>query len=48
MRLLITGGAGSLGTNIIEHLGGQCEEILVIDNFATGKKAALCLPKIYE
>jgi nucleoside-diphosphate-sugar epimerase len=41
MRLLITGGAGSLGTNIIEHLGDQCEEILVIDNFATGKKAAL-------
>jgi len=41
MRLLITGGAGSLGTNIIEHIGNQCEEILVIDNFATGKKAAL-------
>ena len=41
MRLLITGGAGSLGTNIIEHLGEQCQEILVIDNFATGKKAAL-------
>jgi UDP-glucose 4-epimerase len=41
MRLLITGGAGSLGTNIIEHFGSQCESILVIDNFATGKKAAL-------
>ena len=41
MRLLITGGAGSLGTNIIEHIGSQCESILVIDNFATGKKAAL-------
>jgi UDP-glucose 4-epimerase len=41
MRLLITGGAGSLGTNIIEHLGSQCESIFVIDNFATGKRAAL-------
>jgi nucleoside-diphosphate-sugar epimerase len=41
MRLLITGGAGSLGTNIIEHIGSQCESILVLDNFATGKKAAL-------
>jgi UDP-glucose 4-epimerase len=41
MRLLITGGAGSLGTNIIEHIGSQCESILVVDNFATGKQAAL-------
>ena len=41
MKLLITGGAGSLGTNIIEHIGSQCESILIIDNFATGKKAAV-------
>ena len=41
MRLLITGGAGSLGTNIIEHIGSQCESILVVDNFTTGKQAAL-------
>lgn len=44
MRLIITGGAGSLGSNIIEHLGDRCEDILVIDNFATGKAAAL-LPR---
>jgi nucleoside-diphosphate-sugar epimerase len=44
MRLIVTGGAGSLGTNIIEHLGDRCERILVLDNFATGKKAAL-LPR---
>lgn len=44
MRLLVTGGAGSLGTNIIEHIGDRCEEILVLDNFATGKRAAL-LPR---
>lgn len=44
MRLLVTGGAGSLGTSIIEHLGDRCEAILAIDNFATGKKAAL-LPR---
>ena len=41
MRLLITGGAGSLGTNIIEHIGSQWESILVVDNFTTGKQAAL-------
>jgi nucleoside-diphosphate-sugar epimerase len=44
MRLLVTGGAGSLGSNLIEHLGSRCESILVIDNFATGKPQAL-LPR---
>lgn len=44
MRLLVTGGAGSLGTNIIEHVAGRCSEILVLDNFVTGKRAAL-LPR---
>jgi UDP-glucose 4-epimerase len=41
MRLLVTGGAGSLGSNIIENVGDECEEIIVIDNFATGKKESL-------
>lgn len=35
MRLLITGGAGTLGRNIIEHLAPQTELIYVIDNFTT-------------
>ncbi len=37
MRILITGGAGCLGSNLIEHWLPQGHEILVIDNFATGK-----------
>lgn len=44
MRLLVTGGAGSLGSNLIEHVGDRCDEILVIDNFMTGKREAL-LPR---
>lgn len=36
MRILITGGAGCLGSNLIEHWLPQGHEILVIDNFATG------------
>lgn len=37
MRILITGGAGCLGSNLIEHWLPQGYQILVIDNFATGK-----------
>jgi nucleoside-diphosphate-sugar epimerase len=38
MRLLITGGAGCLGSNLLERYLPQGHEILVIDNFATGKR----------
>lgn len=38
MRILITGGAGCLGSNLIEHWLPQGHDILVVDNFATGKR----------
>ncbi|MEF8729079.1 MAG: NAD-dependent epimerase/dehydratase family protein [Accumulibacter sp.] len=38
MRILITGGAGCLGSNLIEHWLPQGHEIFVIDNFATGRR----------
>lgn len=38
MRILITGGAGCLGSNLIEYWLPQGHEIFVIDNFATGKR----------
>lgn len=41
MRLLITGGAGCLGSNLIERYFPQGHEICVIDNFATGKREVL-------
>jgi UDP-glucose 4-epimerase len=41
MRIFITGGAGCLGSNLIERYIPQGHEILVIDNFATGKKEVL-------
>ena len=41
MRLLITGGAGCLGSNLVEHYLPQGHEILVIDNFATGRHEVL-------
>jgi nucleoside-diphosphate-sugar epimerase len=41
MRLLVTGGCGSLGSNLIEHLADRCAALCVVDNLATGKQAAL-------
>jgi nucleoside-diphosphate-sugar epimerase len=38
MRILITGGAGCLGSNLIEHWLPLGHQIAVIDNFATGKR----------
>jgi UDP-glucose 4-epimerase len=38
MRVLITGGAGCLGSNLIEHWLPKGHQILVVDNFATGKR----------
>lgn len=44
MRILITGGAGCLGSNLVEHWLTQSHRILVIDNFATGKREVV--PKV--
>jgi len=38
MRLLITGGAGCLGATLVETHIGRAHKVLVIDNFATGKR----------
>jgi UDP-glucose 4-epimerase len=38
LRLLLTGGAGCLGSNLIERYLPQGHEILVIDSFATGRR----------
>ncbi len=38
MRILITGGAGCLGSRLVEHYLPRGHEILVLDNFATGNR----------
>ena len=43
MRILITGGAGCLGANLVGEYLPQGHEVLVIDNFATGGREALPL-----
>jgi UDP-glucose 4-epimerase len=41
MRMLITGGAGCLGANIIDQYAPRGAEIVVMDNFATSTRAAI-------
>lgn len=38
MRILITGGAGCLGSNLVEHWLPLGHDLHLIDNFATGKR----------
>lgn len=37
-RYLVTGGAGFIGSNIVDHLVGAGEDVRVIENFATGRR----------
>lgn len=37
-KILITGGAGFIGSNLIEHFLQQDNKIVCLDNFATGKE----------
>ena len=38
MRILVTGGAGFIGSHLIDRLMEQGHEILCLDNFYTGDK----------
>ena len=41
MRILITGGAGCLGSNLTERYLEAGHHVLVLDNFATGQRGSL-------
>lgn len=41
MRILITGGAGCLGSNLTERYLEAGQNVLVLDNFATGQRGSL-------
>ena len=38
MKILITGGAGFIGSHIVDALIARGDRVAVIDNLSTGKK----------
>ena len=41
MKTLVTGGAGFIGSNLIDHLVRKGHKVIVLDNFSTGKRSNL-------
>src|SRR4051794_28850133 len=38
MRALVTGGAGFIGSNLVDELVARGDDVTVVDNFATGRR----------
>lgn len=48
-KVVVTGGAGFIGSNMVDRLIAEGKEVIVLDNFSTGKREN-CNPKatVYE
>ena len=40
-KFLVTGGGGFIGSNLVEALLGRGEDVVVLDDFSTGRRENL-------
>ncbi len=40
-KILVTGGAGYIGSHVVQQLGAADEQVIILDNLSTGFKAAV-------
>ncbi|GGP07959.1 UDP-glucose 4-epimerase GalE [Oceanobacillus neutriphilus] len=48
MTILVSGGAGYIGSHTVLYLQQQNEDVIVLDNLSKGHRGALCNLKFYE
>ena len=48
MKYVVTGGAGFIGSNLVDKLVGESHKVHVIDNFISGKKENCNKKAIYH
>lgn len=48
MPILITGGAGYIGSHTVKYFQKQNEEIIVVDNLQSGHEAAIEVDHLYK
>ena len=45
MKVLVTGGAGFIGSHLVDRLLARGEDVVCVDNFLLGKKRNITLEK---
>lgn len=48
MSILVTGGAGYIGSHVVSLLGESSEDIIIYDNLSTGRKQNILFGKLIE